>query len=589
MRSLDTSDVQFQDMPQALTSTGIFTWKQTFVCLALLTCLAFGLRVANLGAAGFAEDEVHKVEAIAAYRQGDFAHNLEHPMLMKLAMGASLRVSEQWNQRVPVSCSITPEAAIRFPNCVFGALTTLVLGLLAAELFNPLIGILAGMFWATGMLSLAINRIGKEDTFLVFFLLLAYYAYLHAKHLGMSSMSSHHRRIQAHWYTLSGASFGLMIASKYFPHYWGLLFLWEYLDHKLRPTNPLTNPIPRFVFPRFYGAMVGCFLIGNPIVWMSPIFSYVINYVSEETVTHHGYMMMDMLFYNTPSHTAFTGGLPLYFYGLMLGIKTQPLVLIGLAVGVIVTLRRIGQSQYFFIVFMAAFWLVPFSIIGAKWMRYTLSLLPFVYLVAAIGIYEIGNWGYRLYRFLSSTRTGEHSFLEHHPDIQEHLVAAALAVITAIVLIPCLQQMPFYSLYTNTFGGGEARAGTYFPHDEFYDAGVREALASIAQLAPHGASVVSETPWVARYYCTQFGRLDLKNEILSDARVQLDTEHPKFVIVQRGRYYFENIERIHWLTSHATLVKEIYVAGKGAAQIYACGKNQPERFDSYIVQARPVR
>jgi hypothetical protein len=335
--------------------------------------------------------------------------------------------------------------------------------------------------------------------------------------------------------------------------------------------------------------MVGCFLIGNPIVWMSPIFAYVINYVSEETVTHHGYMMMDMLFYNTPSHTAFSGGLPLHFYALMLGIKTQPLVLIGLVVGLIITLRRVGQSQYFLIVFMGVFWLVPFSIVGAKWMRYTLSLLPFVYVMAAIGMYEIGNWGYRLYRTLSSAERCEHSFLERHPDAQEHLVAALLAVITAIVLIPCLQQTPFYSLYTNVFGGGEARAGTYFPHDEFYDAGVREALASIAQLAPPGALVVTETPWVARYYCNRFQRPDLKNEILSDARVELDTDSQKFVIVQRGRYYFENIERIHWLTQKGTLVKEIVVAGKVAAQVYICGKKQPEPFDSYIVQARPVR
>ena len=59
--------------------------------LALLVILGFGLRVTQLGAIGFAEDEMNKLDAVHAYERGDFSANSEHPMVMKLLMWASLR------------------------------------------------------------------------------------------------------------------------------------------------------------------------------------------------------------------------------------------------------------------------------------------------------------------------------------------------------------------------------------------------------------------------------------------------------------------------------------------------------------------
>ena len=59
--------------------------------LALLVILGFGLRVTQLGAIGFAEDEMNKLDAVHAYERGDFAINSEHPMVMKVLMWASLR------------------------------------------------------------------------------------------------------------------------------------------------------------------------------------------------------------------------------------------------------------------------------------------------------------------------------------------------------------------------------------------------------------------------------------------------------------------------------------------------------------------
>src|SRR5271156_4431403 len=52
--------------------------------LALLVLVALWLRVHDLSAEGFGDDEVHKWLAANRYLQGDFSgDDVEHPMLMK--------------------------------------------------------------------------------------------------------------------------------------------------------------------------------------------------------------------------------------------------------------------------------------------------------------------------------------------------------------------------------------------------------------------------------------------------------------------------------------------------------------------------
>src|ERR1044071_3241094 len=82
----------------------------TIRILAFLVILGFGLRVTQLGAVGFAEDEMNKLDAVHAYERGDFSANSEHPMVMKLLMWASLR-------GVPAG---SEEAALRQPNALVG-------------------------------------------------------------------------------------------------------------------------------------------------------------------------------------------------------------------------------------------------------------------------------------------------------------------------------------------------------------------------------------------------------------------------------------------------------------------------------------
>jgi hypothetical protein len=99
---------------------------------------------------------------------------------------------------------------------------------------------------------------------------------------------------------------------------------------------------------------------------------------------------------------------------------------------------------------------------------------------------------------------------------------------------------PHFRLYTNELGGGLAKAGYYFPHDEFYDASVRDAMFEIAKRARPGAKVASETPTVAAYYAGRANRPDLVCVMLSDPEALKQLNEGDFVIDARGRRYFSN-------------------------------------------------
>ena len=168
------------DGPHAPNTAGTGRRDQSLIIAALVVLIAIGagFRMANLGAIGFAEDEVNKVDAIRAYERGDITANAEHPMLMKALMFASVKAARVLNGR---GHAISDEVAFRLPNALFGALTVIPLFLLTAAFFDSWTGLLAAAFWSVGVNAITFNRIGKEDTLLVFFMLFAFYFYLRAK------------------------------------------------------------------------------------------------------------------------------------------------------------------------------------------------------------------------------------------------------------------------------------------------------------------------------------------------------------------------------------------------------------------------
>jgi hypothetical protein len=84
--------------------------------------------------------------------------------------------------------------------------------------------------------------------------------------------------------------------------------------------------------------------------------------------------------------------MPIYFYPLLLAIKT-PLPVIGaFLVGLIEVWRRRREPGPSFVLFMFLLWIVPFSLLSAKWLRWMLAWMPAVYMIAALGPARILSW-----------------------------------------------------------------------------------------------------------------------------------------------------------------------------------------------------
>ena len=111
-------------------------------------------------------------------------------------------------------------------------------------------------------------------------------------------------------------------------------------------------------------------------------------------------------------------------------------------------------------------------------------------------------------------------------------------------------------------------AGYYFPHDEFYDASMRDVMSEIARRARPGARVASESPSLALYYGERENRTDLVYVSLSDPEAMKQLEVGDFVIIARGRRYFSNDAIISALRDHATPAAEFRLGGVPSAKIY---------------------
>ncbi len=507
--------------------------------LILLVVMGLCFRANNLDAIGFAEDEVNKVDAVRAYERGDITANAEHPMLMKLLMYASVK-----GGRVLRGQAISDEVLFRLPNALFGALTVIPLFLLTAAFFDRWTGLLAAGFWTGGVNAITYNRIGKEETLLVFFMLFAFYFYLRAKQTSTLNVPVRRRN-----YLLSGVSFGLMLASKYFPHYLGLNSLYHqyFRVRKRDPGEPAGN-----TSLIFYVALVAAFLIANPAVLLPQVWEYLNAFMGERLVQHSGYLFADRLYKNTLSSTPFWGT-PVYFYLVFMAIKIPLLVLASFIAGVVISMKRWRQPGYAFALFMFLFWIVPYSLIGGKWLRYTLSLMPFVYILSAVGVIE-------LVRFIAAR-------LNASKQTKGMVAAAVVVIFLGLPAWTAYAAGPHYSLYTNALG--PQHVGYFFPHDEFYDDGLREAIKFVCDTAPPGALIAHETPAATRYYLERFGRTDLNSKAISAPEFDVaNISGPAYIIIQRGRTYFENQGRIALVRATFTKVHEVKVNGLTAAEIF---------------------
>jgi hypothetical protein len=534
--------------PDLFAGRGVLTNSKTLVLAALIVLViaGFGFRVTGLSAEGLSEDELNKLNAVADYRaNGLTGANGEHPMLMKACQAATIILAEKWNNSSFVASrpnnQITPETALRLPCTIAGALTTILIFLIVSELFGTEVALIAAALWAFDPMAIGFNRIAKEDSFLVFFFLLANVFWLRGQRAAESTGSSPNK-----YYWLTAASFGAMIASKYLPQLIAISMCYYWVFQNLPETRWRLGKKRILMFFAIMGLV---FLVLSPTILLPDTWKQMGLFAGGKRVSHDGYEFMGHLYPQRISD--WLKGVPVYFYFVFTAVKLPLLTVLAFLAGLPLLFRRkLGDGRYF-ILFWFLLWIVTFCFPGGKFTRYYTTVLPAVLITSALGIQFVGRW-------LANWSAG-----------LKHYVPASLAVIVITAsVIDSVYAAPHFRLFTNSIGGGTTSAGYYFPHDEFYDASMRDVMTEIAQRASPGARVASESPSLAAYYAERDKRTDLVCVSLSvpDAMKQLTAGD--YIIMARGRRYFSNDSIITTLRDRSTPVAELKLGSIHSAKLY---------------------
>jgi hypothetical protein len=278
-------------------------------------------------------------------------------------------------------------------------------------------------------------------------------------------------------------------------------------------------------------------------------------FAGSKRIGHDGYEFMGKLYPQRLDD--WLRGIPVYFYLVYTWVKLPLLSVVGFLIGLPLLFRRkLGDGRYF-IIFWLYLWVIAFCFPGGKFTRYYTTVLPAVLITAALGIQFAGRW---LANVISKFNFGRQL---------RHYIPAGLAVIAITwSVVNSVYATPHFRLFTNVLGGGTERAGTYFPHDEFYDASMRDTMAEIGKRARPSAVIASESPLLASYYAQQENRTDLVCVSLSDPEGLKQLKVGDFVIVARGRRYFSNDALISSLATTASPDFQMFLGGVRSVDVY---------------------
>jgi hypothetical protein len=530
----------------------------------LLTVLAFAVRVYRVDFNSLSEDEVAKWAAIQEYRQGHFAGvNSEHPMLPKVLAWASLTAGERWNRVAAVHGwpSLNPEGWLRLPNVLFGTATTAILFFFCRRMMGVAGSFAASLFWAIAPLPIALNRLTKEETPLTFFTLLACYLYCRAQQAEVDKSS---RR----WYDLSAIGFGMSLASQYILHLLGLNALTWFVAGKMS----LTREPSRFSYKRFFLVMFITFILVNPVI-LSPVnFHAILNWLHHDGVKHTGYDFDGRLYMNFPSRLL--AGVPWFYYLWLMLVKTPIPILVAVIVGAALLLRdRRTLASCFFLSF-GVVQLIGLSVSGAKWIRYSLPLLPFLYLAG----------GYAVQQTLKAAKG---------KILSQALVGPAAVILLGWPLLELQSWAPFYSFYLNSIGGEKQNITRYFAMDEVSEFDTREVAQKVCPFAPAAATVATARPMSMAYYLQACGRADLHIVPLYDTHYA--PRDGDLIVLEPSRRFFETQRFFDALGNSGMLHSEIRVGPVLASTIYLFDpslpgpKNGKEEFTLTELRGAPPR
>ncbi len=525
------------------------------VRVALAACVAAGLwlRLRGLAAEGFADDEIHKWLAAARYLHGDFGgDDVEHPMLMKWLIALAAAVLPR---------SYAPEAITRLPNALAGGVSIWVTAQLGRRLFGRAAGLIAAGLAATSAAFVGYQRIAKEDTLLGLFLLLMLWCFAEAK----AASTDERGRDQRRWEVAGALCFGAMLASKYYLTY----FLIPVLAWAWVAKQGGTWPMPRRRWLMLVGVSFAIFAAFNWTPFMPSTWQYFLLHLrggaigdraSSETLWFMGRLWRNMAF-------QYRDTVPPWFYPVFFVVKLAPPTMLCAVAGLALALRRRDPAERIVLVWLGV-WYANFLFTGAKYARMAVSALPAVFLLAAYAAVEVAP---AVHRAVAGLRG-------RGADAAGRLGPAAAVGALAILLVgsearAAVSHAPHYRLYVNAIGGGDRSLDYFFPHCDYFDAGLRETVAWIAARAEPDAEVCSEAEWPVRYYADEAGRKDLTTSTITRAR-GCGSGRPCYVIVQTGRLYSHNQAALERL-SHTEPAHVERVRGSEAVKVYRLGPGEP--------------
>jgi hypothetical protein len=510
----------------------------------LLTVLAFAVRVYRVDFNSLSEDEVAKWAAIQEYRQGHFAGvNSEHPMLPKVLAWASLTAGERWNRVAAAHGwpSLKPEGWLRMPNVLFGAAAAAILYLFCRRLMGLAGSFAASFFWAVAPLPIALNRLTKEETPLTFFTLLACYFYCRAQQADGENST---RR----WYDLSAMGFGLALASQYILHLLGLnAFAWV-----LAGRMGLNRKPSRFSYRRFYLMMFLTFVVVNPVILSPSNFNAILHWLHHDGVRHSGYDFDGTLYMNFPARLL--AGVPWFYYLWLVLVKTSIPILMAVIAGSVLLLRDRRTLASCFFLSLGVVQLIGLSVSGAKWIRYSLPLLPFLYLAG----------GYAVQQTLKAAKG---------KVLCQALVGPAAVILLGWPFLELQSWAPYYSFYLNPIGGEKQNITRYFAPDEVAEFDTREVAQNVCPFAPAAATVATARPMSMAYYLQACGRPDLQVVPLYDAHYA--PRDGDLIVLEPSRRFFETQRFFDTLANSRMPHGDVRVGPVLASTIYLFDSSVP--------------
>jgi mannosyltransferase len=497
--------------------------------LVVLAGAALAVRLPGLGVPDLAQAEHHKLEAVAAWRSGDLIVDGEHPALFKgLVFLSTLALGNT-------------AAALRLPGVLAGAACCVLVALIGRRLAGPVAGWAAGALMALGTIPVAIDRVGKEDTLMLAFALGAVLVWLGAE--------GRPRR----WLWVAGLA-GAAVAAKYealplLPALW----LAGRLGLGPRPPRSGTREVGLGA-----AAFFGIHFALNPLLLVPAQWAFLVDFAG--SLIHHqpppdGSIVVTNGF-------AAAGDLhaskPLWYYGLYLALKAQPLWLALAAAGIVLAAVRHRRRDLLLLGWALAA-LAPISLVPFGFARYLAPALPALALLGGIAAAWIAV---RLPR----TATG------------------ALAAAGAVALAwPLARALPYPTLYVNRLGGGNEQALHWSPDDAGGNLGMTRAVHALVTQGVPG-EVAAADPTLVRFLSA--GRLrSVAVENLPPRPAALRAERVRAVAVQPSQLTLGNRPLFDWLGRRAAPAVTVRVRGLVMVRVYRINAEGEPRSST---RARPT-